>query len=248
MKAFRATSLAVGLALCSGAAQADVFKFKLGGDLWRADSDIRFADAGTPAQPFETQQKSQGSFWVALEHPLPIIPNVMIRENSLETKGNAPDSDFQFGGMPIDGNYNADANLSNTDFIFYYQFLDTKTIELDLGAAYKRFHGNLAVGPAVEGPTLRVSRDLSHGQLFAYARTQIKVPGIGLYGFVDVMTDGSQRRYDYSGGLGWIFRGTGVDYKLRVGYRDMKFDHSSASALNTYADFKGGFAGIELEF
>ncbi|WP_095498023.1 TIGR04219 family outer membrane beta-barrel protein [Paraferrimonas haliotis] len=246
MKKLSYAALAVSLGLASASASADVIGFKVGGDYWKADSEMAFADAGTPRQTFETDSESQMSLWLAIEHPVPILPNVMIRENRIETKGYADNADMRFDGQDFTGGVTADVNLSNTDFILYYELLDNDLIELDLGGAYKRFHSDFAILPDDEVGR-RYSRDLSSGVAMAYARSQVKVPGFGLYGFVDVMTDGS-KNYDYQGGVGWIFDTIALDYKLRVGYREMGFEDTSFDSVNAKTNFKGAFAGIELHF
>lgn len=92
-------------------------------------------------------------------------------------------------------------------------------------------------------------KDLSTGIVMAYADAQVGIPGLGLYGFADVMIGVDESSvYDYSLGLGWQFDGTGFDTKVRVGYRDFKFDVSDFDGVTANNQFKGYFAGVELTF
>ncbi|QIR15669.1 TIGR04219 family outer membrane beta-barrel protein [Shewanella aestuarii] len=236
---------------------ATVLGFKVGGDYWQADTSGTFnADSnlggGTgPAQSFNYDSKSQGSVWIAIEHPIPFVPNIKIRENQLEGKGKQTDSDFYFNGVDFFGKSTAYNDLSNTDFVLYYEILDNDLVALDLGAAYKKMHGSLRIdGYAGEELTRTATqRDIDSGVVMAYANAEVGIPGIGLYVFADVLLGIDETSvHDYSAGLGWNFEGTALDTKVRVGYRDFGFDVTRFSGSTQDTQFKGAFAGIELVF
>ena len=52
-------------------------------------------------------------------------------------------ADFNFNGHDFKGNVTAYTDLSNTDFVLYYEILDNDIVSLDLGAAYKLMNGSL---------------------------------------------------------------------------------------------------------
>jgi outer membrane protein len=243
-KTLLATALVAAMAATSAQA-ATVVGFKLGGDLWLTDNDGTFAaDNGAP-QAVDYDSSTQGSVWVAIEHPLPFVPNLLLRENRLESSGSLANADFSFKGNAFSGTLVANTDISNTDFILYYELLDNDLVTLDLGGAYKQLHGSLSVADA--GHPER--QDIDSGVLMGYASGKVGVPGVGLYAFVDVLSGLSETRvYDYSLGLGWEFKGVALDYHLRGGYRYVNFDVSNFSGVSTDLEFDGYFAGLEIDF
>ena len=112
----------LGSVAVTSAQAATLVGFKVGGDYWQADTSGTFAENGQAQQDFNYSSSSQGSFWVAIEHPIPLIPNVKIRENRLDADGSATVDGFDFfATRPFTGDVNTSTNLSNTDFVLYYE-------------------------------------------------------------------------------------------------------------------------------
>ncbi|GIU09533.1 TIGR04219 family outer membrane beta-barrel protein [Shewanella morhuae] len=234
MKKTLLVSAILGCCIATSAQAATVLGFKVGGDYWYADTNGTFADKGQPQQDFNYSSSAQGSYWVALEHPIPFIPNIKIRENSLDQKGDSANSSVT-----------AFTDLSNTDFVLYYEILDNDIVSLDLGAAYKLMHGSFRVQDAVPPK----EKDIDDGIIMGYASGEVGIPGIGLFGFADLMVGASESSvYDYAVGLGWEFDGVTVDTRVRVGYREFLFDVSNFSGVSADTTFKGYFAGVEIDF
>jgi len=228
---------------------ASLIGFKVGGDYWKADTSGTFAENGQPQQDVNYSSDAQGSVWVAVEHPIPLVPNVKIRENRLDDNGSANVDGFVFGENTFTGNVNTSTNLSNTDFVLYYELLDNDLVALDLGAAYKMMHGSFRVNETANDGRKNSEKELDSGIVMAYADAQVGVPTMGLYGFAEVMVGIDESSvYDYSAGLGWQFDGIALDTKVRVGYRDFSFDVNDFDGVSTNSQFKGYFAGVELVF
>lgn len=239
----------LGSLVGTSAQAASLIGFKVGADYWQADTTGTFAENGQSQQDFNYSSSSQGSIWVAMEHGIPLIPNVKIRENRLDASGSAVADGFEFGGQTYTGAINTNTDLSNTDFILYYELLDNDMVALDLGAAYKRMHGSFRVNDNVTNGRMNSEKELDSGIVMAYADAQVGIPGLGLYGFADVMIGIDETSvYDYSIGLGWQFDGTALNTKVRVGYRDFNFDVNDFDGVTTNSQFKGYFAGVELVF
>ncbi|WP_025823231.1 TIGR04219 family outer membrane beta-barrel protein [Shewanella marina] len=226
-KTLLATTLLAALTATSAQAST-LIGLKVGGDYWQPDTKGQVSFDGNTGGSYDYDSSAQGSLWVALEHPIPLVPNVMIRETRISEKVN-------------NGAENARANLSNTDFIGYYEILDNDLVSLDLGAAYKLMHGS-------HSATDVIKQDLDDGTFMGYADAKVGVPGLGLFGFATVMTGIDESKvYDYSIGLGWQFEGMALDYRLRAGYRDFNYDANN-SGINADLSSKGYFAGVEIAF
>ncbi|GIU10962.1 TIGR04219 family outer membrane beta-barrel protein [Shewanella glacialipiscicola] len=245
MKKTLLVSAILGCCIATSAQAATVLGFKVGGDYWYADTNGTFADKGQPQQDVNYNSSAQGSYWVALEHPIPFIPNVKIRENSLDQKGGISNANFNFNGYDFKTNVTTYADLSNTDFVLYYEILDNDIVSLDLGAAYKLMNGSFRVQDAGHPE----EKDIDSGIIMGYASGEVGIPGIGLFGFADLMVGASESSvYDYAVGLGWEFDGVTVDTRVRVGYREFLFDVSNFSGVSADTTFKGYFAGVEIDF
>jgi len=241
-KAILATALLA--ASVSSAQAATVIGFKLGADYWQTDANGSFADSSGQHQSFDYDNSAQTSLWVAMEHPVPALPNIMIRQNSLDADG-VMNGDFSFGGRAFKGDLTVNSDLTNTDFVLYYELLDNDLVSLDLGAAYKLMDGAIRV----EQNGLPGQKTLDSGIIMGYASANIGVPGLGLYGFADVLTGIDETSvYDYAIGLGWEFDGVALDTRVRGGYRDFNFDVDNFSGVSANMEFKGFFAGVELVF
>lgn len=243
-KTFLASAL-LGLFMATPAQAATVLGFKIGGDYWKADTSGTFSDKGQAQQDFDYNSSSQGSYWVAIEHPFPFIPNLKIRENSLDQNGGASVAGFNFHGTEFNGNVRSNVDLSNTDFVLYYELLDNDILSFDFGAAYKLMNGSLGV----QGTSGYKEKDVDSGIMMGYASTHVGMPGLGLFGFADLMLGINESSvYDYSVGLGWEFSGKVVDTRVRVGYREFVFDVNKFSGISADTKFDGFFAGVEIAF
>ncbi|UJF22755.1 TIGR04219 family outer membrane beta-barrel protein [Shewanella sp. OMA3-2] len=246
-----------GLLSVSSAQAATVVGFKVGGDLWQTDAtgtfnaDSNVGNATGLAQTYDYDSDTQGSVWLAIEHPIPIVPNLKIRENRLEGSASKDSSSFYYNGVNFEGASSVYNDLSNTDFVLYYEILDNDVVSLDLGAAYKQMHGSLRVdGLSLgEGSAVATQRDIDSGVIMAYGNAHVGIPGIGLFGFADVMIGVNETGvHDYSAGLGWQFDSIALDTLIRVGYRDFSFDVDGFSGTTQDMQFSGVFAGVELAF
>ncbi|MBY5993728.1 TIGR04219 family outer membrane beta-barrel protein [Ferrimonas balearica] len=221
---FKPSMLAVALAAsCAVPAQADVLGVKAGADLYFVSTDGKLE-----ADEQAWSDKSRISAYVALEHFIPIVPNLMIRHNRMGTTG---------GGSELD--------LTNTDFIFYYELLDNPGVELDLGVNYRLYSGEASTGNSWTG-----SQDMDKGVFMGYARSRFNLVGTGLFAFADVsLTNYSDRQIsDYQLGMGYTLDILAFDLDLRGGYRQHDFDVKNFSGVTADVSQDGWFMGAELRF
>ncbi|MGL5047241.1 MAG: TIGR04219 family outer membrane beta-barrel protein [Shewanella sp.] len=245
MKKTLLASAVLGLCMTTSAQAATVVGFTIGGDYWRADTRGSFADNRQPLQNVGYSSSAQGSYWIAVEHPIPLVPNIKIRENNLDQSGGISGADFTFNGHKFEKDVAVYTDLSNTDFVLYYEILDNDIVSLDLGAAYKLMNGSLRV----QDPGHPEEEHVDSGIVMGYASTLIGIPGLGLYGFADLMLGLNESSvHDYAIGLGWQFDGSVVDTRVRVGYREFLFAVNNFSGVSADTKFEGYFAGVEINF
>ena len=222
----------------SGAAHADtILGAKVGADIWRTETDGSAVvnSANSTSSDFDTE--TQGRIWVAVEHPVPFIPNVMLRASQIDTA-----SEVTIGTETNRQDY----SLNHTDLVLYYELLDNDIVSLDAGAAYRLMDGKLDYSFA---GNLTGTRNIDSGIFMGYAGAEVSLPGIDVYGFVDVVAGINERDvYDYSAGLGYTFDLLALDVNVRAGYRDFTFDVNKFSGVSANTKTDGYFVGVELDF
>lgn len=133
--------------------QADTVGLYLSGQIWQSEASGIFGEENTPIE-FNLKKEQQINYFVAFEHPWPLLPNIRISSTRLDTTGKTTLTQaFHFGDetFPIGKNVNASFNVSYIDYTLYYQLLDNRLFSFDLGLTARDFNGAATV--AVTGAT-----------------------------------------------------------------------------------------------
>lgn len=245
--------LALAGSLVTTAAQADtLLGLYIGADGWRTSSDGSFAN-DPQLQSVNFNDKTHSSYYVALEHPLPLLPNIRLQHNQLESNGiTALNASFSFAGetFAVDTNIANQVDLTNTDYVLYYEILDNDLVSLDLGINAKHIDGSVAVADLGGSGAVAV-QDTSTFIPMLYSSAIVGLPLTGLELFANgsfVSYDGS-RVYDMQAGVAYaLLDNLAVDLRLKLGYRAVNLRLDDIDNLYADLDFKGAFAGIELHF
>lgn len=245
--------LALAGSLVTTAAQADtLLGLYIGADGWRTSTDGSFAN-DDQLQSFNFNDKTQSSYYVALEHPLPLLPNIRLQHNQLESNGlTALNASFSFAGetFAVDTDIANQVDLTNTDYVLYYEILDNDLVSLDLGINAKHIDGSVAVADLGGSGAVAV-QDASTFILMLYTSAIVGLPLTGLELFANgsfVSYDGS-RVYDMQAGVAYaLLDNLAVDLRVKLGYRAVNLRLDDIDNLYADLDFKGAFAGIELHF
>ncbi|MEO3678104.1 TIGR04219 family outer membrane beta-barrel protein [Rheinheimera fenheensis] len=245
--------LALAGSLVTTAAQADtLLGLYIGADGWRTSTDGSFAN-NEQLQSFNFNDKTQSSYYVALEHPLPLLPNIRLQHNQLESNGlTVLNASFSFAGetFAVDTDIANQVDLTNTDYVLYYEILDNDLVSLDLGINAKHIDGSVAVADLGGSGAVAV-QDASTFIPMLYTSAIVGLPLTGLELFANgsfVSYDGS-RVYDMQAGVAYaLLDNLAVDLRLKLGYRAVNLRLDDIDNLYADLDFKGAFAGIELHF
>ncbi|MEO3877043.1 TIGR04219 family outer membrane beta-barrel protein [Rheinheimera fenheensis] len=245
--------LALAGSLVTTAAQADtLLGLYIGADGWRTSTDGSFAN-DDQLQSFNFNDKTQSSYYVALEHPLPLLPNIRLQHNQLESNGlTVLNASFSFAGetFAVDTDIANQVDLTNTDYVLYYEILDNDLVSLDLGINAKHIDGSVAVADLGGSGAVAV-QDASTFIPMLYTSAIVGLPLTGLELFANgsfVSYDGS-RVYDMQAGVAYaLLDNLAVDLRLKLGYRAVNLRLDDIDNLYADLDFKGAFAGIELHF
>ncbi len=231
MKLLKLTLLALGTSVC-GLAQADVIGVK--GDLsyWNYNGEANMA-AQTSAPDQNLDRKGSAQLSLAIEHPIPLIPNAKIRYVNLKTQ-----TENEVAGQPV-----YDLDIDHTDFILYYEVLDN-IVDADIGFGASNLNGDVK--------TLGLNKtDIDKTIPVIYGSAGVKLPFTGLSAKAELLysnvndtkiTDAqAELQYNFIDNLL-------VDVGLKAGYRilDIKLDDYEKNDLKF--NFKGPYIGLDIHF
>lgn len=247
---------ALSMACLAPVAQADtVLGLYVGVDGWKADNDGSFSDNNNALQNFNFEDETFVSYYAALEHPVPLVPNLKLKYTELELTGSTQLEDtFSFNGSDyiVGTDVNSVTDLSHIDYILYYEIFDNNLISIDLGINAKQFDGEITVSyDSDEVFTQTETVDFSGFVPLAYGRFEAGLPFSGLSVFAEgsfLAIDDSKVR-DYQMGIAWeLIDNLAVDVAVKAGYRSMVLELDDVDDINTDIDASGPFAGIQVHF
>ena len=121
--------------------QADTVGLYLGGQTWQSEASGILGEKNSLID-FNLKKEQQINYFVAIEHPFPLLPNARISSTSLDTTGKATlTQEFSFGGETFSAgdDVDADFNVSYVDYTLYYQLFDNGLFSFDLGLTARDF-------------------------------------------------------------------------------------------------------------
>ena len=231
MKVLKLSLLALGMGL-SGLAQADVIGVK--GDLsyWAYDGQANMA-AQTAASDQDLERKGAAQLSLAIEHPVPLIPNAKIRYVNLKTQ-----TENEVAGQPV-----YDINMDHADFILYYEILDN-IVNADVGVGATTLNGHVT--------TLALSKtDIDKTVPVIYATAGAKLPFTGLSAKAEAnyAKNSDNEVRDAQAEIKYNFiDAILVDVGLKAGYRILDIKLNQDSNQETQLEFKGPYLGLEAHF
>ncbi|WDD98324.1 TIGR04219 family outer membrane beta-barrel protein [Thalassomonas actiniarum] len=238
--------------LLSASVQADtLLGVYFGGQVWDNEAEGVFGESTTQSD-FNLKDEQQGSFFVAVEHPLPFLPNVKLAHTSLDTDGNTTlTTDFEFNDQTFTANTSVDAvfDVSYNDYTFYYELFDNDLLTFDFGLTARDLDGDVKV--ADTGNTQSASRSVSEIVPMVYSSAIIGLPFTdwNLFAEGNYLTFDDHTLYDYQVGVSYaLTENFALDVNLTAGYRAVKFELDDLDDFYADLEFKGLFAGVIMHF
>lgn len=242
--------LVVTITLAPLAAVADIVGLSIGGGSWQAspEGDIGRTDIDLESTLNLDEENNQFIF-IALEHPVPVLPNIRLQQSEMEWTGNAlVTAGTDLNGSPFvsDEQVDVSLDLSHIDATFYYEVLDN-VVDLDLGITARAFDGQASL----VGVSQQESIDLDAVGPLLYGKVGVDFPLTGLSAhmianWIDVdefsLVDwAAQLTYEF----GLI---PAVDTGLILGYRSMSVELDDLDDLQSDASFEGYYLAFQLHF
>lgn len=235
------------LAAVTHAAQADtILGIYAGAGVWQSDIDGDVQD-GTAVIDTEDdiglEEDDNNYFYAALEHPIPVLPNIRLQHTKLAVDGdNLLTRGIDFNGtvFSVSEDVSAEADLTHTDATFYYEVLDN-WVSLDLGFSVRLFDGFVEIQSSTES----AREDLDEPIPMLYGKFRFDLPFTGLS--VDTEANGigysGNSLIDASVRLAYE---SGIGLGLEAGYRSMRLELDEE--IEGDIDLNGFFVGINFHF
>jgi len=255
------TIIAAGIAtLLSASAQADtLLGLYLGGHIWDVKTTGSIGEKnGTSgdviSQKLNFDDQQQGSFYIALEHPIPLIPNIKISSTVLDTDGQTSitEADFLFGDISYPVNTTVDTvfDVNYIDYTFYYEILDNDLLTLDLGITARDIDGSITITD--DAGILSISDEKFSAIVpMLYSSVIIGLPFTGFNVFAQGNYTGydDSSIYDFQAGVSYaVLDNLAVDLNVELGYKVVKMDIEDIDDIYADMEFKGLYLGASVHF
>jgi outer membrane protein len=255
------TVLSLGLitAVASVSCQADtLLGLYAGAQGWTMQTSGGFSEDGNNGN-FNFDDEAKSSFYVAFEHPVPLIPNLKLQRTEMDVAGDTTiDTNFTFGGelFSTSAELFTDVQLTATDVILYYELFDNDLVSFDFGINAKYIEGEFLVIDK-DDSSLVGREEFSGAVPMLYSRLAIGIPftGFGAYVEGSYLSIDDNTLSDYQAVITYsLMDNLAVDVTFQFGYRVVAIELEDIGDLkelnNIYSDleFKGPFAGLEVHF
>jgi outer membrane protein len=223
------------------AMSATILGFQIGGGIWAHDpsgSISTSADGvGVTADlknDFNLSEEEESYVYAILEHPVPLIPNFKLVNTNLTSTGVDGSANFTFNNIPYTADVSTAIDLTQTDYILYWEILDN-VVSVDLGI-------NASVTSTTD-PDTTIAFTGTIPML--YAAAEIMLPaGFALGADMSYTTIGDLEGSDITAKITYTSDfGLGVEAGLRS--QDYTAD---IDAFKGNIKFSGLFAGVYFKF
>ncbi|MDN5850195.1 MAG: TIGR04219 family outer membrane beta-barrel protein [Nitrococcus sp.] len=248
LKALVAAAAVIG---ASAPAAADNVGIAAGAALWNYEPDGHARQDGN--ESFNLQNdlglgtEWGGYAWIAVEHPVPVLPNIRLEYTRADTEGSGTVSQ----SFTIDGvsyaqgtDVSTKAELDQLDLVLYYKLLDN-VVSLDVGLDIKYLDGRVRVRQDDTGESEAVSFRVPLPLLYGAARVDLPFAGMWVGGQVSGLAYDDDRLLDVRATLGYDFP---FALGVQAGYRHQAIKLHDVNDLSADITVGGPFVGVHANF
>ncbi|MEE4246597.1 MAG: TIGR04219 family outer membrane beta-barrel protein [Kangiellaceae bacterium] len=242
--------LIIGASFFSNLASADtIFGIYAGTGNWKPEFSGSISNGSTDTIDFGNSgvniaDEDQSGFYIAVEHPIPFVPNIMITEQDMASSGTG-NFTGDFAGQSFAGSVDTEFDLSFNDTTLYYEVLDN-WVNLDLGITARTFDGLARVSDSVNNAIRSEDvLDETVPMLYGKARFDLPFTGLSLSVIVNTLSFGDNGITDTSAVLGYE---SSFGLGLEAGVRTFTLDLEDAGNFGSDLEFDGAFVNVTYHF
>ena len=240
--------------LFSALSHADTLGVYAGTGNWKPEFKGNFQDGttqiglGSGTNSLNIEEKNQTNFYIALEHPIPFLPNFKLATLDLESGGSGTFNQVvNFGGQnfTINDTLVSSFDLSHQDFVFYYELLDN-WVNLDLGLTLRKFDGFVTLTSQNNASdTATETFDETIPMLYGKARFDLPLTGLSFNADINYISASGDTVTDTAFYVGYE---TSVGLGIEGGVRTFSLEVDDANDLSADLDFEGAFVHVTFHF
>lgn len=190
--------------------------------------------------------ESGNQLTVFIEHPVPVVPNLRLRQTSLDMKGNGT-LFAEFNGQVFAGDVDSELDLSHTDATLYWGLpLPVPYLDINLGLTARMFDGYATVESMAQSEEV----DLDFVLPMGFLEAKVGSP-FGIYAQAEINAIGydGNSMSDMAFTVGYDLPVPVVDLGLELGYRSMTMTtNKDTTDIETDFELSGLFYGASLAF
>jgi len=225
-----------------------ILGFKVGAGTWNHDPSGSVTVSGSGGTGTSADLKNdlrladddEGYFYLSLEHPIPLVPNIKVMKTALTSNGAGNvTTDFVYNGTTYSAStaVTTTLQLDQTDFILYYEVLDN-VVSLDVGLNGKYVDGKATVN----GDTVSFSGYVP----MVYVAVELALPADLTIGVeANMLEIDDSEISDITAKVTYT-----TDFMLGVeaGIRTQTIKLAGFDGVNANMEFDGVFAGVFFKF
>ncbi|MEZ5559543.1 MAG: TIGR04219 family outer membrane beta-barrel protein [Pseudomonadales bacterium] len=221
-------------------AGAGAWQQKLGGDVQAGASVVDLE------QDLGIDDETNNMLYAAVEHGLPVLPNVRLYYTDVTASGSETLSrtiEFNGAQFTLGEDVAARLDLTHADMVFYYELLDTWA-SLDVGVTARWLDGQIAVATAQE--TSRAKFTGVVPLLYGRVRADLPLSGFWLGAEVQGIAYSDNDMLDANAQLGWE-SALGLGFEL--GWRTLRVKLDAFEDIDAAdVDISGPYAALNFHF
>lgn len=249
MKKYTLLAAAIAATAASFANADTVLGVYAGYGSWDSSYDGKAGDPSITLKDLGVKDHKNKFYYIALEHPIPILPNIRLAHTDISTTQTATISrTFTIDGTTYLANdrVNSEFDLTHTDATLYYEILDN-WVNLDLGLTARQFDG-FVYAASTTVPSRNTKEKVDQTLPMIYGKAQFDLPFSGL----SVGVEGNYVSYsgdkvtDYTAKISYLFDSV-LDIGLEAGYRKLSLTIDEDD-LQAKVNIKGPYAAVIAHF
>lgn len=248
----RLTPYLLSLLMVSTSVSADTIGFTIGAAIWNhaPSGNLAYSESGTATEidldeTLDLSTEAEGFFWLAIEHPVPLLPNIKLQHSSINSEGsNTISQNVRFGDTTytLGDDLDSEISLSQSDFTLYYEVLDN-IFSLDLGMNVKVIDADLSISSTTSQES--TSLELYVPMLYAAVKFDLPLSGVYLGGSGSVIGYSGNSYSDYLLNIGYE---SDIGLGVEGGYRSQKIELDEIEDISADFQFSGAYLGMFYHF
>ncbi len=180
-------------------------------------------------------------FTAAIEHPVPILPNVKIRHIDLDETADGSISSG-FDGVPA-SDVTTNLDLTHSSAVLYYEVLDN-IVSLDLGLEARMFDGQLRIEEKAGSNVSETKIDETLPLAYVAASVGLPLTGLSVGAEVSAISYSGDKIMDAKAAVRYNI---GL-FLVEAGYRSMNIKVDDISGIDVDADLSGAYLTTGIDF